>query len=210
MEKNLNIEGVELIVTAEESAEREAERLMTRDTIQSVIFLNRNTIDDAVEHERVEKYLGDADLILCAAEDMEEDPGETEGFYRRLFELLANEGVLLLSTDEEVLDRLKVYLQEAEFGMRIVAEKICSPAEDRDALLNYINTYAPKAVIAALPSPMQEDILVAHKDCMDVRFAVGIGEKPEFLGYVRTALLGIFKGRNVVKARIREYAVTEE
>ncbi|MDO5695705.1 MAG: WecB/TagA/CpsF family glycosyltransferase [Eubacteriales bacterium] len=212
MKKTLAMDGVRFDIFSEDMVTESMRPALETEGIKTVIRLNPAALEAALAGERVAADIAAADLILCAGEDIgtASEDVVSGGFYLELFEFLGDGGVVLLTATEELMERLKDFLAAKYPALRVLSERICSEDENPESLVNMINNYVPDAVIAALPSPQQERLLVAHKAFMNTKWCVGLGEKPEILGYTRSALLGIFKGKDTIRDYIKTYEVTAD
>lgn len=175
-------------------------------SIKSYISLNEDTLDLAFEDEELLDNIVKADMVFCYAEDMDYVDSK-DGFFRDILESLNQKAIVLLSSIEEVQEKFLVYIQENYPEIKVSGTMICSNDDTEDAIVNYINNYAPTAVIGLMSSPIQEKILVKHKLHMNTNIIVGFGDKPDFLGYKRVSK-GIFKDKNKVKVDIEALEVT--
>lgn len=208
MKKTINIEDSYIDILNEKKLEFDFEKEFETSDVKSLITLNENTIDLAFKDDIILESLLNSDFVLCYNQDINDGEYEGIGFFESLLLSLADKNVVLLSSNEEIELKFLEFIQQNYPKIRVVGSKVCEE-ETEDAVLNFVNNYAPIAVLGLLTSPSQERLLSLHKDHMNTRLIVGFGAKPEFLGYAR-ASKGLFKDKNKVKVDLEALEVSEE
>lgn len=195
MKKKIDLFGEILDIYSEDSVSELSDEILKTNANTVIIRLNDDSftyIHDALD---VKNTISRADMILCSNEDMGANKNNETNIYKEVFNILKGESVILIAENPEIIDELKDFLLKNYEGINIKATKIYNYDESFEGVINFINNYVPSAVIVALRSPIQERLICENKSYMNTKLCMGIGEKPEILGYTRGRLSSLFKSK---------------
>lgn len=115
--------------------------------------------------------------------------------------------VFLLAEDEEALKELKEYVSGKYSGI-VISETatMTEHGKSDDMIVNRINGVETDCIIAALPSPLQEEVILRNRTLLNARIWFGMGtelEERRRTGFGRRRFKAFFT-QHIVKKKIEK------
>lgn len=195
MKDTINVLDVKLDnKTAKESMQM-AIRFLETDTVNTIQVIALSTLMQERENLQWREAVESMDLTLPGENEMLEAAGITD--QRRLKEHMAQKflqmfikylhknrkRVFLLSDTEEDLLEISEYLEKYYRGIVIVGKgTVLQEPAAIEMIVNNINGAEADCLLAALPSPMQEEFIVQNSPLLHIKLWLGCGKamKPKY------------------------------
>ena len=225
MIKTIDIMGITLNNNYTRDQILETEKYFQSPLMQTVELISTEMILQALEDPRLCEWVGELDLPIMGDADLydvlaldSQTRRREAGEHRFVDEFLKRmererRSLYVLSDDQSVLD---VFLEKVRTNfpkLRIIASDVIEVASVAvmDEIINRINGETPDAVCSLISSPLQEEILHEHKQKINARMWLGLGQIT--YGHQRQGGLKAVVRRQMAKAklkrRITEHQKTE-
>lgn len=201
--------------TAKESMKKVMEYMKT-EPLSLIEMVTMKTLVQLQDKEEQKKYFEEFDLTAAADNAMLEAAGvkdpkylkeaETLLFVKMFLRFLHKNGhrVFLLADNPENLALLKEYIAENYHGIEIVeTANMEEHGKSDDMIVNRINGAEAECIIAALPSPLQEELVLRSRSLLNARIWFGMGIE---LRENR----GIFSGKKWLKSLFSKHIVKKK
>lgn len=187
--EKITVLGVQIDGRTAKEAMQEAIRFMETEPINTIEILAGTSVIELVEtgdlRDKLEKMellvVGDRTLLeLSGVEDPTLLKEAETNLFLKMFLRYLDKGkrkVFLLASDEEKLEKLRSYLEHYYSGLVISgAEAVSEKPGMDDMIVNKINGAETDCIVAALPSPFQENFIEKSAPALDARVWLGLGE----------------------------------
>ena len=168
---------------AQDALKDERLRLILTVSMQSLVKVS------SCESAQVKECVEQADLVVVEDPEILSVAGinssqrireaEDHLFFNELFKRLqcGQQQVYLVASKNVALEKIKEILQDRYEKLRIVGEySIEEYPDDLDRMINEINSTAPDVIISVMPTPQQEEFLVANRSKLLAKLWYGLGE----------------------------------
>lgn len=168
---------------AQDALRDERLRLLLTVSMQSLIKVSSS------ESQQVKECVEQADLIVVEDPEILSVAGinssqrireaEDHLFFTELLKRLqrGQQQVYLVASKNAALEKIREILRERYEKLHIVGQySIEDYPDDLDRMINEINSAAPDVIISVMPTPLQEEFLVANRSKLLAKLWYGLGE----------------------------------
>ena len=168
---------------AQDALRDERLRLLLTVSMQSLIKVSSS------ESQQVKECVEQADLIVVEDPEILSVAGinssqrireaEDHLFFTELLKRLqrGQQQVYLVASKNAALEKIREILRERYEKLHIVGQySIEDYPDDLDRMINEINSAAPDVIISVMPTPQQEEFLVANRSKLLAKLWYGLGE----------------------------------
>ena len=168
---------------AQDALRDERLRLLLTVSMQSLIKVSNS------ESQQVKECVEQADLIVVEDPEILSVAGinssqrireeEDHLFFTELLTRLqrGQQQVYLVASKNAALEKIREILKERYEKLHIVGQySIEDYPDDLDRMINEINSAAPDVIISVMPTPQQEEFLVANRSKLLAKLWYGLGE----------------------------------
>ena len=168
---------------AQDALRDERLRLLLTVSMQSLIKVSNS------ESQQVKECVEQADLIVVEDPEILSVAGinssqrireeEDHLFFTELLKRLqrGQQQVYLVASKNAALEKIREILRERYEKLHIVGQySIEDYPDDLDRMINEINSAAPDVIISVMPTPQQEEFLVANRSKLLAKLWYGLGE----------------------------------
>ena len=168
---------------AQDALRDERLRLLLTVSMQSLIKVSNS------ESQQVKECVEQADLIVVEDPEILSVAGinssqrireaEDHLFFTELLKRLqrGQQQVYLVASKNAALETIREILRERYEKLHIVGQySIEDYPDDLDRMINEINSAAPDVIISVMPTPQQEEFLVANRSKLLAKLWYGLGE----------------------------------
>ena len=168
---------------AQDALRDERLRLLLTVSMQSLIKVSNS------ESQQVKECVEQADLIVVEDPEILSVAGinssqrireaEDHLFFTELLKRLqrGQQQVYLVASKNAALEKIREILRERYEKLHIVGQySIEDYPDDLDRMINEINSAAPDVIISVMPTPLQEEFLVANRSKLLAKLWDGLGE----------------------------------
>lgn len=189
MSEQIEVLGVRMeCMDSREGMERLKE-FLAGDSLRIVETVTAATLLETEKSEEFRQQIEQLNLKVIRDREVLEAGGITKAerlweadanwFLAEFFQYLAetSRSLVILADTKEELERLQADLREAYPELKCAAGfcRDARTAENPDSLINRLNAVAADVILAALPSPAQEDFAYVNRQKLNSRIWVGIG-----------------------------------
>lgn len=173
---------------AQEALKGEAPQLFLTVSMQSLMKIGSS------ESEAVKECVEHADLVVIDDSEILSVAGINSGqrireaadhlFFVELLKRLqrGQQQVYLVASKNAALEKIKEILADRYEKLAIVGEySIEDYPDDLDRMINEINGAAPDVILSVMPTPQQEEFLVANRSKLLTKLWYGLGENYSLL-----------------------------
>lgn len=203
--------------TAKEAMKKVVEFMQT-EPINVIEMVTTNTLIQLLDKEEQKKCIEEFELTFVGDKSILEAAGVTDSKYLKEAERLTfvkmmmrflhknHSRVFLLAEKEPSLQKLKSYVESAYSGIQIVETATMEEhGKSNDMIVNRINGAEADCIISALPSPLQEEVILRNRSLLNARIWFGLGT--ELRGRQDTSgtnRLKMFFTQHIVKKKIEK------
>lgn len=189
MTKKIDILGLGLDNYTVREAIRQVETFLENNVLNTIENISMQMLIDAEESETLREVIQGLDLAIIGEKEILQVAGidtmqrirETEEndfayeFFKRV-ERNSKSVFLLGQSEERVLNEKEHLLKD--FPKLIVAGEYAldNCVGDFEAVINDMNAMTPDVIVSILPTPMQEEFFLSHRDKMNANIWYGEGE----------------------------------
>lgn len=168
---------------AQDALRDERLRLLLTVSMQSLIKVSSS------ESQRIKECVEQADLVVVEDSEILSVAGinssqrireaEDHLFFTELLKRLqrGQQQVYLVASKNAALEKIREILRERYEKLHIVGQySIEDYPDDLDRMINEINSAAPDVIISVMPTPQQEEFLVANRSKLLAKLWYGLGE----------------------------------
>lgn len=173
--------------TAKEAMKKVMEYMQT-EPISIVEMVTMNTLIQLLDKEEQKKYIDEFELTFVGDKSILEAAGVTDSkalkeadsllFVKMVMRFLHknHKKVFLLAENEESLKILREQVEGNYRGMKIVETATMEEhGKSDDMIVNRINGAEADCIIAALPSPLQEEVILRNRLLLNAKVWFGLG-----------------------------------
>ena len=189
MIKEINVAGIKLDNYSVRESMMMLEKALSTGMFTIVEEVNMKMLLLAQENEIVKEAIESVDMAVIADADIlkaVEEPSlqrrmETEenAFFFQLMKRLDRnkKSVFLLGKTEQEIKVAEDYIKDEFSHILIVGKQALENSSGAtEGVVNNINMVVPDVIISVLPTPIQEEFLVEHKDMISTNLWYGIGQ----------------------------------
>lgn len=168
---------------AQDALKDEKLRLLLTVSMQSLVKVGSS------ESPQIKECVEQADLVVVEDPEILSVAGinssqriheaEDHLFFTELLKRLqrGQQQVYLVASKNAALEKIKEILSDRYEKLRIVGQySIEDYPDDLDRMINEINSAAPDVIISVMPTPQQEEFLVANRSKLMAKLWYGLGE----------------------------------
>ena len=168
---------------AQDALRDERLRLLLTVSMQSLIKVSNS------ESQQIKECVEQADLVVVEDPEILSVAGinssqrireaEDHLFFTELLKRLqrGQQQVYLVASKNAALEKIREILRERYEKLHIVGQySIEDYPDDLDRMINEINSAAPDVIISVMPTPQQEEFLVANRSKLLAKLWYGLGE----------------------------------
>lgn len=219
MSEKIKVLGVSIDYYTAKEAMKKVMEYMETEPVNVVEMITMNMLSQLLNNEEQKSYVDEFDLTFAGDKSILEAAGVTDSKYLNEAETLlfvkmvmrflhkSHKRVFLLAEEEDTLNELKEYVTGKYSGI-VISETATMEEHGKsdDMIVNRINGAETDCIIAALPSPLQEEIILRNRTLLNARiwFGMGTGLKEyRTTGCVRRRLKTFFT-QHIVKKKIEK------
>lgn len=220
MNEKIEILGVKINnETAQDSISKVLEFLGT-DSLSTVGVISSNVLVEALKEpgwsEKVESLdltiIGDKEVLKASGKNSlltQEDVVENrilKGIFDYAIENHRN--VALLAENESDKIPFQKYMKKQYRGLEMIEVfSLDDATEDEDSVVNLLNAAAEDIIVAAIPSPQQEEFLAASKQKLGAKVWIGLGQSVSMMegGESKVGFLGKLIEKRLFKRKVSKY-----
>lgn len=184
------MEGIKIDTYTAKEAMRLAVKYMQLESIQTIEMITPEAISyyQKLGNKEQADIYQDFNITLASESSVWKAAGVTDEklldeadshLFMRLFIRYLHKNhakVFLLAENEAVLEQMKAYISEYSSGIRVIETATLEEnGVSDDKILNLINGAAADCIIAALPTPQQQDFIMRNRLLMNARVWIGLG-----------------------------------
>ena len=189
MLKKMDILGIQVDNYTVHEAMQKVEVYLNNTVMNRVETISTHMIEEAGKNETVKECIGDLDLAIIGETQILRAAGITssqrlketeehtffEEFMKRI--IRNHKKVYLLSETPEQMEHLKDFLETSYERLQIVGTYVLMECTgDNDNIVNSINAEAPDIILSVIPSPVQEEFLMANRNKFGAKLWYGLGD----------------------------------
>lgn len=195
MSEKINVLDIDIDHCSAKEAMKEAIAYMDSEPVNIIEMVTVDGLMEIGEVPELKEDIGDFDIVLAGdktileAADITEhrclQETEDKTFLRMFLRYLHknHKRVYLLVESEEEGQEFYSHLENSYRGIQIVGmAKVSAKNRADDMLVNAINGEEVDCILAALSSPLQEELAARNRDLMNVRVWVGLGKSAVPIG----------------------------
>ena len=218
MNEKIKVLGVSINHYTAKEAMKKVMEYMETEPINVIEMVTMNTLSQLLNKEE-KPYIDEFDLTFAGDKSILEAAGVTDSKYLNEAKTLlfvkmvmrflhkSHKKVFLLAEDEEALAELREYVTGKYSG--IVISETATMEEhwkSDDMIVNRINGAETDCIFAALPSPLQEEVILRNRTLLNARIWFGMGtglKERRRTGFGRRRLKAFFT-QHIVKKKIEK------
>lgn len=219
MSDKIKVLGVSIDHYTAKEAMKKVMEYMGTEPINVIEMVTMNTLSQLLNKEEQKTYIDEFDLTFAGDKSILEAAGVTDSKYLNEAKTLlfvkmvmrflhkSHKKVFLLAGDEEALKELKEYVSGKYSGI-VISETatMTEHGKSDDMIVNRINGVETDCIIAALPSPLQEEVILRNRTLLNARIWFGMGtelEERRRTGFGRRRFKAFFT-QHIVKKKIEK------
>ncbi len=219
MSDKIKVLGVSIDHYTAKEAMKKVMEYMGTEPINVIEMVTMNTLSQLLNQEEQKAYIEEFDLTFAGDKSILEAAGVTDSKYLNEVKTLlfvkmvmrflhkSHKKVFLLAEDEEALEELKQYV-EGKYSGIVISETatMTEHGKSDDMIVNRINGVENDCIIAVLPSPLQEKVILRNRTLLNARIWFGMGtelKERRRTGFGKQRLKAFFTQR-IVKKKIEK------
>lgn len=220
MNKNIEILGVKIDNDSVEEAVGKVAGFLETDSLSTVGMIFANVLVEAVKEPGWTDEMGKMDLNIIGdkevwkvcGDDLKQSLEEVEGnsFLKGIcsYAMEHDKTVALLTEKDSERLIFQKHMKKQHRGLNIVGTfSLDDATEDEDSIVNLLNASAEDIIIAAIPSPYEEEFLMGCRQKLGARVWIGLGQTATSLMNVESKanFLGKLIEKRIFKRKVSKY-----
>lgn len=220
MIEKVEILGVKVDICSVKEAVDQVTGFLSTDSLSTVGMVFSNVLVEALKQPDWAKQAEHLDLTMIGDKEMLKAAGsqdmlstedvEENKFLDEVFQYVVdNHRNVALLTEKDV-DKIpfQKYMKKKYRGLEIVEVFSMEDAtEDEDSIVNMMNAAAEDIIVAAIPSPAQEEFLMNSRQKLGAKVWIGLGQSVTTLegGESKASFLGKMIEKRIFKRKVSKY-----